>query len=115
MVTEGKFQAKIYRACRDIGAVVYNIHPDIYMVSAMPDCFVAHPIWSGWLEVKGWKTVVKPLQIIKLKKLLRCEVAAYLLRWTPSCLILTDYELNAQYNFNWSGSGEELLQWISGI
>lgn len=115
MATEGRFQTTLYKALReDTGAVVYNIHPDIYMTSGMPDTFIGHPIWTGWLELKDLTTKIKKHQIRQLKLLLRCNVPAYSCRRiSPGVIQFVDYEIDCTYKFEWDGQGWSFLKFLA--
>jgi hypothetical protein len=48
-------------------------------VAGIPDLYVAHPIWTGWLELKAGTNVATKLQQHTLRKLMACGVDAIVL------------------------------------
>ena len=48
-------------------------------ISGIPDLYIAHNIWAGWLELKTGNNPVTKLQQYTLKKLDACGVNAYIL------------------------------------
>ena len=48
-------------------------------MSGIPDLYIAHNIWKGWLELKTGNNPATTLQQHTLKKLYDCGVNAYIL------------------------------------
>ena len=76
---ESNFQSLLVRSLRESGAIVFNIHGHAMQMAGIPDLYVAHSIWKGWLELKTGNNPVTKLQQHTLKKLHDCEVNAYVL------------------------------------
>ncbi len=76
---ETSFQRILVKSLREAGAVVFNIHGHAMQVAGIPDLYVAHPIWTGWLELKAGTNVATKLQERTLRKLMTCGVDAVVL------------------------------------
>lgn len=66
---ERNFQTLLVKALRDSGAIVFNIHGHAMQVAGIPDLYVAHTIWIGWLELKTGTNKITILQSRALKQL----------------------------------------------
>jgi hypothetical protein len=62
------------------GAWTFNVHGHVFQKRGVPDLYVAHPFWTGWLELKVEDREVKELQRIQMEKLLGNGVPAFVLR-----------------------------------
>lgn len=49
---ENKWKAELKKALEGIGATVFSCHGHGMQAPGWPDLFVAHSIWSGWIELK---------------------------------------------------------------
>lgn len=76
---ESNFQSLLVKSLRESGAIVFNIHGHAMQMAGIPDLYVAHNIWEGWLELKAGNNPVTKLQQHTLKKLHDCGVNAYAL------------------------------------
>ncbi len=76
---ETNFQRVLVKSLRECGVVVFNIHGHAMQVAGIPDLYVAHTIWSGWLELKTGNNPVTKLQQHTLKQLYDCNINAYIL------------------------------------
>lgn len=76
---ETSFQSILVKSLREAGAVVFNIHGHAMQIAGIPDLYVAHPIWTGWLELKAGTNVATKLQQHTLRKLTACGIDAVVL------------------------------------
>lgn len=77
---ETNFQRLLIKSLRECGAVVFNIHGHSMQIAGIPDLWVGHKIWNGWLELKTGNNVVTKLQENTLRKLMDCGVYAVVLQ-----------------------------------
>lgn len=77
---ESKFTKVICDALKKRNALVFAIVAGKRQEPGWPDRYVAHTLWSGWLEFKGPKTVVTDLQRYRLRELVARGVEAWVLR-----------------------------------
>jgi hypothetical protein len=70
-MNEGSAKAKIKRILEreDCNALVLTFAGSAFQSHGIPDWFVAHRIWSGWIEWKYDKGVLTPAQKVMLQKL----------------------------------------------
>ncbi len=76
---ETNFQKILVKSLRECGTVVFNIHGHSMQVAGIPDLYIAHKIWSGWLELKTGNNPVTKLQQHTLKQLYDWGINAYIL------------------------------------
>lgn len=76
---ESNFQSLLVKSLRESGAIVFNIHGHAMQMAGIPDLYVAHNLWEGWLELKTGNNPATKLQQHTLKKLYDCGVNAYVL------------------------------------
>lgn len=79
-VLERDFQRKILVALTSERAYTFNVHGHAMQKSGLPDLYVAHTIWTGWLELKTKGGRYSPIQIAESLKLIRCGVPVFGLR-----------------------------------
>ena len=77
---ESKFAKTIIDALKSIGCWTLNIHGHRFQKSGVPDIYVAHPRWSGWIEFKVGNREPTDLQIIVIKDLMYRGVPAFVVR-----------------------------------
>jgi len=77
---ENEFQRKIVRALESIGAWTLNVHGHRMQKSGVPDLYVAHPKWTGWIELKTNKGKPSDLQVCNIRSLINRGVSAYVVR-----------------------------------
>lgn len=63
--SEAQFQKSVVHALKSRGAFVFNVHGQVMQSSGMPDLWVGHELWTGWLELKFGEGRYKPLQVKK--------------------------------------------------
>lgn len=106
MKTEGEFQKKFVDAMREDGAVVFNFTGNQYTGAGIPDLYVCHWRFKGWIELKaGFKHKVTEPQRITIEELsLRGDVAFVL--WLHDGLIHLlepgDKKWCQDYKIKWS-------------
>lgn len=89
---ETNFQRALIQSLKECGATVFNIHGHSYQVAGIPDLYVAHTIWSGWLELKTGNNPATLLQKHTLNKLYDCGVSAYILIGNKPKMIVKFYD-----------------------
>lgn len=72
-MSEAKFQKKVVNFLRRHNAYVINFIGNIYQKD-VPDLYVAHRYWTGWIELKFGLGKLSPGQIHALRQLYRREV-----------------------------------------
>ncbi len=76
---ETNFQRILTTAFKQSGATVFNIHGHGMQVAGIPDLYIAHSIWTGWLELKTGTNKATRLQLKTLRCLSDAHVNAYIL------------------------------------
>ena len=66
---EKDFQAKLRKQLKARGCLVFNLAGNMYTGSGIPDLYVQHPNWGGWIELKVDRNKLTPLQSAFLKEL----------------------------------------------
>ncbi len=89
---ESNFQKILVKSLRECGTVVFNIHGHAFQVAGIPDLYVAHKIWSGWLELKTGNNPATKLQQHTLKQLYDCHINAYILVGNKPRIIVKLYD-----------------------
>ena len=78
---ESAFTAKICKTLESQGAVILALVGGFRQTRGIPDRFVAHPKWSGFLEFKGAATRLELHQKILIEKLVKrgvnCQIYRY--------------------------------------
>ena len=77
---ETKFANDVRDALESVGGFCFNVHGHRFQKSGMPDMYVAHREWSGWVEFKVLNNSASKLQMMKLKTLLVVGVPAFVVR-----------------------------------
>lgn len=68
---ENAFSAHVSSLLKERGAIVYPVIASSFAPDGFPDKLVTHPLWMGWLEMKGERTVVKAKQLYIMAELNR--------------------------------------------
>ena len=89
---ETNFQRALVISLKECGATVFNIHGHAFQIAGVPDLYIAHKIWTGWLELKTGNNPATLLQQHTLKKLYDCEVSAYILIGNKPRMIVKLYD-----------------------
>ena len=103
----------------ECNALIYSFAGSAYQTTGIPDWYLAHRIWSGWLELKNEDNPYSPHQKTELRRLQSRGVKAYGLRKKQSSLVLESVdsmdkvlEVAVLKNYN-RLSGLEFLEWLS--
>jgi len=87
MMLESSFQAQIVKFLRQRDALVFNFIGNVYQRD-IPDLYIAHKYWSGWLELKTKNHQVTAGQRHNLTHLRRHNIKAYVVRETKAGTIV---------------------------
>lgn len=61
-MSESAFRTKVCRYLRANGVLIIPFVAHQYSMPGVPDTFMAHPSWHGFIEFKGVGTKLEPLQ-----------------------------------------------------
>lgn len=95
-MNESQFSHKIVQGLEGVGAWIMNVHGHRFQKSGIPDLYVAHNQWTGWVEFKVGSGKPTDLQIMKMKDLLVRNVPAFVVRLRDGVI----------YCELWSGGGK---------
>lgn len=76
----------------DTNALIFAFVGSAYCASGIPDWFLAHRIWTGWIEHKMPYGKISPSQRAQLIKLKHRGVKAYVLIHEPNGYALRDHD-----------------------
>jgi len=79
-MTESDFQGKLVHSLRNCNAIVLAFAGSKFQIPGIPDTYVAHSKWVGWIEFKGAKTKIDIKQTQLIKMLKYREVSAFIVR-----------------------------------
>ena len=74
---ESKFQKIVIKRLERVGCFVFNVHGHAMQQAGIPDLYIAHPKFHGWLELKCNARKLDPLQKDKMGKLVKRGVPAF--------------------------------------
>jgi hypothetical protein len=86
-MTESQFQRQVIKALEDFCAVVYNIHGHAMQKRGIPDLYVAHRLWTGWIELKVGGNSISAIQAHQLEKLWSAGAQAFVVRLNGGVLV----------------------------
>lgn len=114
MVTESDYSQSLTKALRKhCKAIVFKIHGHGWQQPGIPDFFLGHEKYSGWIETKGKDTKLSPAQKVIIAELRRVNVNVYIVRFiSPNCLWIEhlDGEHASQIKFtSWKEAAEKTL------
>jgi len=115
---ETNFQRILSTSLKQAGAIVFNIHGHSMQVAGIPDLYVAHKTWTGWLELKTGTNKVTLLQQHTLRRLEATGVNVFILtERKPKILVKDSYEtMIGQLPFMTNKlDGNELLEGLAHI
>ncbi len=115
---ETNFQRILVTSFKQAGALVFNIHGHSMQIAGIPDLYVAHKVWTGWLELKTGVNKATKLQISTLRKLEVMGVNVLILvERKPKIIVKDSYEtMIAQFPFMTNNlDGEELLDGLAFV
>jgi hypothetical protein len=99
---ESKFQGKVIKWFESCAAKCFHIHGNVFQQDGIPDLFVAHRVWHGWIELKVDKHQCEPLQRKFIKDLRDRYVSVAVLRgFTGSRDVALELE-----------DGTEIRRWV---
>lgn len=81
MSSEKSFQTAIVKFLRQRDALVFNFIGNVFQ-SGVPDLFVAHDYWTGWMELKVGTGKLTDQQRNNLTQLRQRNCKAYVVRLT---------------------------------
>jgi len=90
---ESEFQRKVVAELKQRCCFVFNSCGGFFQRRGMPDLWVAHKVWNGWLELKVEGGVIEDHQIETMRKICERGVGCYVLtpKWIcnykGSCLL----------------------------
>lgn len=76
MMTESQLTRRLCRELEELGALTFAVVGGMRQEAGWPDRYVAHAVWSGWLEFKVYGNALSPLQAKRLRELESRGVAA---------------------------------------
>lgn len=93
---EGKFKSSMKAIFEHYGAKVVLIHGgDAMQAAGIPDMWVGHELWHGWLELKTEREPLRSLQKLFIKDCWRMKSSAFMFRRTTvdarCCLQVQDF------------------------
>lgn len=77
---EAEFTSITCRAFEKLNAVIIPIVQGKESKPGVPDRFIAHTYWQGFIEFKGHATKIRPIQSIVLRELKKRGVNAFVVR-----------------------------------
>ena len=89
---ESKFQKQVKKQLENQGAFVINLHGHMMQRAGLPDLFVLHRKWDGFLELKVEQNKTSAVQRIVAAKIELRGMPIYVLRCRE--MNLTDIGLN---------------------
>lgn len=99
MLSETQLTAKYAAILRRKGCLVFNIHGHDMQAVGWPDTFICHWRFKIWIEFKGPKTILKPLQSHILEQLEQRKAVALVGRFFDNyTLRLSNYDESKQYH-----------------
>jgi len=105
-MTETKWTKRVCEELRRCNTQVVSLHGgSVYQTTGIPDRYIIHTVWNGWLEFKGPSTKLKGIQarFIKLHEL-KWPTTAYVVR-EPDRIEDSQGELLMRFD----GTGKGLL------
>ena len=86
MKTETKLTAQLVRAGRECKAEILSLKgvkptEQGSQTPGWPDIFVSHPYWWGWIEFKGPRTLISPIQKRVIKNLMERSTPVWVVRF----------------------------------
>lgn len=92
------------------GAKIFACVASLMQTSGWPDRYISHIKWSGWLEMKDEKTVLRTNQKIVIRDLRKRHTPVAVLRFVGDVLRLEDEEGNLWVETD----AEHLLEELAG-
>ena len=84
---ETEWTGELLAHAQSVGAVYLAVVGSEMQQPGWPDRYLSHVLWHGWVEFKGQRTVIEPLQVKRMKELnMRRPGSAWVVRHGPSPL-----------------------------
>ena len=114
MLTETQITSKLVAALRkECHAMVLNLHGHAMQGAGWPDIYLVHWMFRGWIEFKGVKTPVQPLQTKIMGELLKRGDKVYVVRFIgPKIYQISTAPAEIDLIANFYGSYKEAAQGI---
>lgn len=81
MQSETKLTSRLVRGGRTARAMILNVHGHKMQTPGWPDLYIAHKLWTGFLEMKGPRTKIEPHQQQIIGGLKERNVSVYVVRF----------------------------------
>ena len=91
-MNERKFQREVVQTFEGLGCFTFNVHGHSMQKAGIPDLFVSHPTWCGWLELKVGEGKASAIQRKQILELRRTSSSAWILRWKDGICTIEDLE-----------------------
>jgi len=101
MATESTLRQPLVKALRKTGAKVTPIVGSTMGIKGTSDVFLASKLWHGWIEFKGPKTKIEPIQLEFIKDHRARLVNAVFLRLLDNNNILLDEQVPFRWETGW--------------
>ena len=88
---ENAFQSKLVRICKGQGAWVFNIWGSIMQRSGVPDLYITHPKFRGWVELKVGTGKPSGAQVANIHHLQECNDVAFVVTHSKDGYIYYDF------------------------
>ena len=117
---QAKRKLNVLLTKEDCNALIFASAGSMYSGLGIPDWFLAHHIWQGWIEHKFNNGRITPGQKTNILKLMHRGVKAVILRHNyvegnaPSIdLITVEYKLLSTFIYERGITGMTFLNWLS--
>jgi hypothetical protein len=111
-MSEKDFRKKCCKIWKDQGAFIFpNVAFGTHSTPGWPDLYVSHPLWQGWIEMKGRTTKLSKAQELVLRRLHAQRHYQGIVYRDPCMMeVCLPSGIRGQ-----SVQPEELLQWLGNI
>lgn len=115
----GGFQDKVSKMLNHCGGTYFKLHGHAMQASGLPDCYIAHRIWRGWLELKVDGNKLSAVQKFTIRDLNSHGDIALVLRYMniDNHVYICDEEEHAHMKFEWNDHlrGADLLNFFATV
>lgn len=111
-MNETDFRKRLCDKFHHYDAYIFKVVGHLMQGSGHPDLYVAHKLWTGWLELKVDGNVLTPQQKLKLAHLRRQGVPAFVMRWVngPEAIRLEFEDGVRLGEIDHTGTGADILR-----
>lgn len=106
---ENAYQGMVIGQLKGAGCEVLNKWGNIMEGRGWPDLYVAHRVWTGWIELKTMAHGIEVTQTQRMRRLIKRGVPCVVLRWTTRGEVIEDCE-GETIAQRGDGSGMDLLR-----